>query len=240
MRVRQILVLGLIGAIFYVACTSQTDPAGRSGATSGTLRVRSVIEFTDADADALPSEFAATLREHGWVRTASGFERSENPQTFSVTSGGSTSPVADDGSFRSESAADLRLNYQGYALNPAIVPLTREEHDGRVTLTLTLSVSEHLRHHAHGHAHPKAGDPQPESHLPCLDYNGPWGNQRPNQPFPQSAYNFNGSDCMSAWPVCMVRDFTWWPYCNGHRNCSAIIGHCGTYHRHTYPGGPSC
>ncbi len=237
-RILQGLFLALLGGIVIAACTDTAGPPRSTQSSSGTLNARSVMEFTDVEVSGLPPEFVAALEAKGWVRAADGFERREHLHEFSVKSGGRTSSVGEDGEFLAASANDLVVQYQGYDLNPAIAPLTCEVRDGRVTLVLTLSVSSHLARRSHEHG--KVDDPDVTSHLPCLDYNGPWGNQRPNQPGYQGIVNFNGSDCWSAWPVCMVRDFTWWPYCNGHRNCSGLIGHCGTYHRHTYPGGPSC
>ncbi len=236
---KAILTVGLV-LLFIALTVSSCDDGTVSGLNqanhAGTLTVVTVEELDATEWALMPLDMLSHLYAHGWTRTDRGLERREDVTPFTLRTADGEATVNADGTFRFRGSEEPKLYYQGFEILPD-APLTRKVENGVVQLTVTLSIRDHLTHHEHL---PKAGDPSVQ-YVPCLDYNGPWGNQRDYPHYhPQAAINFNGSDCWSAWPVCMLRDFTPWKYCNGSRNCSGLIGHCSGYHRHTYPGGPSC
>ena len=144
--------------------------------------------------------------------------------------------VKPDGTFPLNDPNDLTLYFEDVAILMDKAPIVRTiDAQGRVHLDVILSVRAHSELHDQHH-----GGHHTNSHLPCLDYNGPYGNQKDNQWWGQSNVNFIGSDCDVAFYTCMWYDFTKSPICNGSYNCSSLIGHCTGYHKHTYYGGPSC
>lgn len=205
--------------------------------TTGSLHIVSVLEMPDSMVAALPHGALQEMSNEGWVRTAQGFERYEDPTTFSVSSGAIVSTVKSDGSFEIADRNNYTLQFMSLPISMDRAPIqTTIAADGTVHMMAMLSVREHLMHNDH-HG---AGGHVPNGTLACLDYNGPYGNQKDNQWWGQAQTNFIGSDCAVAFSSCVFYDFTKSPICNGSFNCSSLISHCTGYHKHTYYGGPKC
>ncbi len=238
---RRVLALLLIVLAPFVlwGCQGGTTPTEAdtqdTQVSSGTLHVVSVLELPDSAVATLPSEALQQMGMHGWVRSDVGFERHEDPTSFSVRSGNVVSKVGPDGAFQLTDREDCALYFKDVPLLMDELPLVRTvDAEGNVHMTMTLSVR------AHDELHQRHGGHHTNSHLPCLDYNGPYGNQKDNQWWGQAGVNFVGSDCDLAFVTCVQYDYSKSPICNGSFNCSSLIGHCTGYHKHTYYGGPGC
>lgn len=211
-----------------------------------------VAELTHEDIANLNDEVMDVILATGWTRTLRGFERSKlvEPQVvwdimgiefiFEVDDREIT--IAEDGSISMDMVPTaipaVRLftrkgvEREEYT-SPSVEYSVFTDRNGRSGIEIASfragpRAQEYSNHH-HG------GDSASSASLPCIDYNGRYGNCTNYSSGWRKYVNFILSDCDYAWGS---YGYCWYDhgdnsYCNGTtRNCSSLIGHSSSHHCH--------
>lgn len=213
----------------------------KPGTGEGVLLVSKFSPMTQAEMDSIPPEVMALAHEHGWYHVSGGMEQLGPGINLTVRSGNLRVVTDGAGKFQLlgiEPHAAIKVFAGEQEITDLPLEVTWE--DGRCTAKLHYSLVQKRAHQHHGS--PQIG-PGPGDSIRCLDYNGPYGNQINYSHWYWRAWvNYVGSDCDLAFyqAACYLDNITPWGPCDGQHNCSATIGHCFGYHRHTSYGWPRC
>lgn len=237
------LLLVVSSGLLIVSCSQdgQRETPLNPKLGEGTVLVSKFSPITQAEMDSIPPDVMTAAMQHGWLHVTDGMEQFGPGSNLTIRFGDHQAVTDEAGKFQLQGIAS-HITPRVFAGDQEItnLPLEVTWENDRCTVKLRYSLTEKRNHH-HSAA-PQAG-PGPGDAIRCLDYNGPYGNQVNYSHWYWRAWaNYVGSDCDLAFfqAACYLDNTTPWGPCDGQRNCSAAIGHCFSYHRHTSFGWPKC
>jgi hypothetical protein len=241
-------LIGMVGA----GCGS-SEP--RLQTFSGRFMLIQVADLPQSDIDNIPANMMPAIQQGGWTRTSRGLERSKifarthfeqyRKDEVVVTLNGVPLEWHSDGTYEAKDVpvspsdqikTELVMNGEekhSDFIGTELVPTSDGHHDVNL-LWYKLREPEHSNE---GHNH--GGVVHSAAYVPCLDYNGPFGNCVNYSSGFGRYQNFVASDCDYAWGnygYCWADmvggDDSGGRYCNGTKNCSPLIGHSSYHHCH--------
>lgn len=235
MSKRLVFIFTIVLVVGNVAWSQVTVGRGTiEGQVLGILQLEKTKEVSDF-LSSLTSEKKIALKKLGWQETKTHLEREGGLKGVTVSVADHKSTTDKKGNYRltdlSEGEHTLTVSFRDEVLSTESVIVQRDRVRKKNIYAVHFDLDKAF----------KMGQSEgvtTQSHLPCLDCNGPWGDcKKPghvigNQ-WGSGGLNFVLSDCDQAYfRAGCWRDHTRYRYCNGSRNCSPMIGHSSYHHCH--------
>ena len=198
-----------------------------------------VATLSKQEINKIPRNILKQAFKLGWRRTKEGFSKIYSGKHATVEIGKFKAISDNRGRFKApnikfEQSSKVQLYIDGNLLkNPVSV---HKHSDGTISrIDVKVALADHNMVAGKGISVQGRGP----MNARCLDYNGPYGNQRNySRRYWRSWVNFIGSDCDVAFFAAQCwRDVS--GGCWRNPNCSPVIHHSWRYHRHRWYGGPS-